>query len=130
MPDERATVSMPSEGEAERLMVQWERRLRDLDGMQTNMQAVRGRGTALDGLVVVETAPGGTLLSIQIDPRGMRAGSEGLSEALMAAAQEATVDAARQVSEILEPVLGNDVDLGGLFDGRHPAFQMPKVAED
>ncbi|GGL10667.1 hypothetical protein Sme01_16000 [Sphaerisporangium melleum] len=69
------------------------------------MAETRGQGEAEDGRVVVEVSPGGSLVSLRIDPRAMRLGSEALAEAIIAAARQAEQDAARRAEAVMLPLV-------------------------
>jgi DNA-binding protein YbaB len=60
---------------------------------------IRGVGEAADGLVRVEVSSGGRLTDLRLEPRAMRLDSQSLTEAILAAASQASADAERQIQQ-------------------------------
>ncbi|MFC4529492.1 YbaB/EbfC family nucleoid-associated protein [Sphaerisporangium dianthi] len=77
----------------------------------------RGRGEAEEGRVVVEALPGGSVVSLRIDPRAMRLGSEALAEAILAAARLAEADAAGQAESLMASLVEEPPHPGGFPRG-------------
>lgn len=80
-----------------------ERQQESMSELTETMKTVRGRASRRDGLIKVETLMSGQLESLEIAPRAMKFPSEQLAEEILAAAKEATADAARQISEAMNP---------------------------
>ncbi|HUR07817.1 MAG TPA: YbaB/EbfC family nucleoid-associated protein [Nonomuraea sp.] len=100
-------MTTPGEGipivdeEINRLLAEFQTETRPLEALQENINSLRGRGEAANGEVEVEVLPSGALSGLKINPRALRLGSEALAAAVLAAANNAAADAAKQMSEML-----------------------------
>jgi DNA-binding protein YbaB len=79
---------------------------------------LRGEGKAADGQVTVEVQPTGSLSALEIKPRAMRLGSEALAEAILEAAAKATEDVSARMNEIMSSVVGRNMDVSQLLQGK------------
>ncbi|SNS86100.1 Conserved DNA-binding protein YbaB [Streptosporangium subroseum] len=90
-----------------------------------------GHGEAADGLVRAEVGPEGTLLSVKIDPRAMRLGSEALEEAIMEAFTKALTQATERLSEVMAPLTGGVEEFNKTVRDRLPHSGLsPQVGSD
>jgi DNA-binding protein YbaB len=97
-PDDGIPIVDP---EINRLLAEFQVETRPLEALQENLNSLRGRGEAANGEIEVEVLPSGALSGLKINPRALRLGSEALAEAVLAAANNAATDAARQLSEMM-----------------------------
>ncbi|WP_246365650.1 YbaB/EbfC family nucleoid-associated protein [Nonomuraea rhodomycinica] len=107
----------------DRLLTDFGRLASQFERMQEQLAELRGQGEAANGNVRVEVAPGGALLGVKIDPRAMRLDSEELSEAIMDAFTRAAEDAARRMSDIVEPLTDRVEVFNEAMQGRMPRLE-------
>ncbi|WP_157251668.1 YbaB/EbfC family nucleoid-associated protein [Nonomuraea typhae] len=89
--------------ELDRMFAEFHGEISRLQGLQHEIEEIRGRGTAADGRIVAETTMTGALAALTIDPRAMRLGSGELAEAILGAAAAAAQDAADRAKALMEP---------------------------
>ncbi|WP_433180198.1 YbaB/EbfC family nucleoid-associated protein [Actinoallomurus sp. CA-150999] len=87
--------------ELKRMVQEFGARVQPLEELQHEVAGIRGRGEAAGGLVKVEALPGGGLTSLVIESRALRLGSEALAEAILEAVNQASGDATRAMSELV-----------------------------
>ncbi|MFB9679938.1 YbaB/EbfC family nucleoid-associated protein [Streptosporangium vulgare] len=91
--------------ETDRLLTVIEEQTTRMEEVGQSLAEARGRGEAAGGHVSVEVLASGALAALRIDPRALRLGSEALAEAILAASDEATRDAAEQTGTLLNSLL-------------------------
>lgn len=91
--------------EYEQVMAEAAERIEAVRGLGNQMAEVRGEGESAEGRVRVTTMPGGTLDTLEIDPRAMRMPSEDLAASIMEAAKKAADDGLKKSGELMESVL-------------------------
>lgn len=93
-------------------------RARRVEDLRREFAEIRGKGEAVDGNVVAEVFPGGTLAALEIKPQAMRLGSVELAAAIVQATGRAGEDAAEKtngrISEAMTPLFG---EAEGFTDG-------------
>lgn len=89
--------------ELDRMFAEFHGEIARLQGLQQEIERVRGRGEAAEGRVVAETTMTGALAGLTIDPRAMRLGSDELAAAVLQAAAAAARDAGDQARALAEP---------------------------
>ncbi|MGN9845238.1 YbaB/EbfC family nucleoid-associated protein [Nonomuraea sp. H19] len=97
-----------------KLLDHYQQDLAALERLSDQIAAVRGRGEAADGRVVVEVTQTGGLAGLTIDPRALRLGSAELAAAILDAAAKATRDAEQGARDLVAPFT-----TGTLLDGEH-----------
>ncbi|MFF5208741.1 YbaB/EbfC family nucleoid-associated protein [Streptosporangium sp. NPDC000396] len=90
--------------EVDRLLENFGKLAHQYEKMVDELVEATGQGEAADGLVRVEVGPEGSLISVKIDPRAMRLGSEGLEEAIMEAASKALSNATALLNDVMAPL--------------------------
>jgi DNA-binding protein YbaB len=84
--------------------------------IRAHQAELRGRGTTANGRVVAEVLSSGALVSLSIDPRAMRLGSEVLADEILAAVRKAAQDVSGRATELMEPsvteLMGDQTDDG------------------
>jgi DNA-binding protein YbaB len=78
--------------------------------LQQAVQSARGIARSSDGQVTVVVAPGGALVSLQLDDRAVDRGAQALQAAIMDAVQRATADAAAQLEDLVRPIVDSRLD--------------------
>jgi DNA-binding protein YbaB len=108
----------------------------EFEQMRGQLTEVRGHGEAMDGLVKVEVAPGGVLLSVDIEPKAMRLGSKALGAAIVEASAIAVQQAATRMNDLLSPLLGEVDGFNEALQGKLPSLDLassfsssPELAE-
>ncbi|MET7337895.1 YbaB/EbfC family nucleoid-associated protein [Nonomuraea sp. NPDC005650] len=99
-----------------RLMDRFQRDVAALEQLSAQMAAVKGRGEAAEGRVVVEVTQTGALSGLTIDPRAMRLGSGELTAAILEAAAKAARNAEEASTSLVAPFVTGTV-LGDEDDG-------------
>ncbi|MEV4565440.1 YbaB/EbfC family nucleoid-associated protein [Nonomuraea sp. NPDC049419] len=100
-----------------RLLRGYQQDLAELESLRDRIAAVKGRGEAADGRVVVEVTQAGTLAGITIDPRAMRLGSQQLAAAIMEAAGRAGRQAEQEAQDLVTPFIAGTLLDGDRADG-------------
>lgn len=93
----------------ERVAQESEEALRRLSGVFGELEAVRGEGTAAQGMVGAVVDGGGGIQEVTIDPRAMRLDSLTLAEAVTEAVRLAQGEARRSNEELLRAAVGEGV---------------------
>ncbi|MGW0811056.1 YbaB/EbfC family nucleoid-associated protein [Nonomuraea sp. NPDC002799] len=77
-------MTIPSTGDPEidRALAELAAQTAGLDEARRKIEETKGRGESVRGQVVVEVGASGSLVSLHIDPRAMRLGSQALAEAI------------------------------------------------
>jgi DNA-binding protein YbaB len=78
--------------------------------LQQAVMSARGTARSSDGQVTVVVAPGGALVSLQLDDRALDRGARALQAAIMDTVQLATADAAAQLEDLVRPIVGSRFD--------------------
>ncbi|MFC4116375.1 YbaB/EbfC family nucleoid-associated protein [Nonomuraea zeae] len=92
-----------------RLLSGFQQDMAALERLSDQIAAVRGRGEAAEGRVVVEVTQSGGLAGLTIDPRAMRLGSTELAAAILDAAAKAARDAEHGTSSLVAPFISGTV---------------------
>ncbi|GGO66982.1 YbaB/EbfC family nucleoid-associated protein [Nonomuraea cavernae] len=115
-----------SDHEFSRLLDRFRQETAELERLRERIAAVRGRGVAADGRVVVETTQTGALAGLVIDSRAMRLDSAELAAAILEASAESAGDAQRAVGDLMAPfVTGTVLDHTGPPDARRARGSRP-----
>jgi DNA-binding protein YbaB len=93
-------------------------RLERFSELQEQISQAGATGSALEGLVQVGVGPTGNLLSVTIDPRAMRSGSELVGEAIMEAYRTAVAETTERVNGLLADLMPAGLPFGGQVTGQ------------
>ncbi|TDC92677.1 YbaB/EbfC family DNA-binding protein [Saccharopolyspora aridisoli] len=89
------------------MMRKFEEQAAQAGQLRERMQEIKGQGRSADGSVTVTVAPSGAVLDLQLTASATRQPHTSLQQGIMTAIREGTQDAARQVDETVQPVLGD-----------------------
>ncbi|WP_329085304.1 MULTISPECIES: YbaB/EbfC family nucleoid-associated protein [unclassified Streptosporangium] len=98
-------LSPTGDRETDRMIAELQEQVNRAEEIGRQLGEVRGRGEAAGGQVTVETLSTGALVSLRIDPRALRLGSEALTEAIMEAAGHAARAAAEAANRLMASLL-------------------------
>lgn len=105
-----------------------EQRTQDLlaraEKTKSDIAQVTGVATSEDGAATATVSATGALLSVTFNRAADKLPKERLAEAVMAAARKAQATAARQVTDLMTPLIGTDSEAMRLLRS-----QLPKVEE-
>jgi DNA-binding protein YbaB len=112
---------------------QWLRQLEEQTGealaeaadLRTVVTTTQGRARSADGLVSAVVAPGGALVSLELDERVMDRTAHALQHAIVDTIRRAGADAAAQLEQAVRPVIGDRYDEALKAAGA----QMPELPE-
>ena len=88
------------------MMRRFEEQAQQAGQLKEQMQEVRGQAHSADGSVSVEVAPSGAVMDLKLTPEAMRQSHAALQQAILGAISTATQNAAQQMNEVVDPVLG------------------------
>jgi DNA-binding protein YbaB len=98
--------------ELEREMAKLFDQLGRFQALQQELTQAEETATAADGLVEVTVGPTGNLLGVTFNPRVMRLDSQSLTEAVMAAYQDACAQMGHRLNELMRPLLPDGIRAG------------------
>jgi DNA-binding protein YbaB len=94
---------------------QWLRQMEEQTGealaeaadLRTVVATTQGRARSADGLVSAVVAPGGALVSLELDERVMSGTAHALQHSIVDTIRRASADAAAQLEQAVRPVIGD-----------------------
>ncbi|MDI5978516.1 YbaB/EbfC family nucleoid-associated protein [Amycolatopsis magusensis] len=102
--------------------------------LQQKIGELRGSARNADGSVTVTVAPSGAVLGLQLAPHAMRKSHTQLQQEILGAIRQATQQAAAQLEQTVQPILGEQAEKvqGGVQRPRRAAAraQRPATAGD
>lgn len=114
-------MAQPSE-RIQEMMRKFEEQAAQAGQLRERMQEIKGQGRSADGSVTVTVAPSGAVLDLQLTASATRQPHTSLQQSIMAAIREGTQDAARQMDETVQPVLGDRAEqFKSAFNAHSPA---------
>ncbi|MEO3826950.1 YbaB/EbfC family nucleoid-associated protein [Actinomadura sp. B10D3] len=109
------------------LLQTYQEKRRQIQEMQSRLEAIEAEAEAADGMVRVKVDRQGRLTSLELDPRVQRKlGSEQLAEAIM----EATRDAQAQVTDQMRTAMQGLAPEGAAESGFDIAKLLPERPDD
>ncbi|MCP9950804.1 MULTISPECIES: YbaB/EbfC family nucleoid-associated protein [Actinomadura] len=109
------------------LLQTYQEKRRQIQEMQSKLEAIEAEAEAADGMVRVKVDRQGRLTSLELDPRVQRKlGSEQLAEAIM----EATRDAQTQVTDQMRAAMQGLAPEGAAESGFDIAKLLPERPDD
>jgi DNA-binding protein YbaB len=110
----------PFQAQLDAAMRQIREQLDTFQARRESVAALVGEGTSEDGLVTVRTGAAGMLEDLEIDPKAMRLGSQGLRDAILEAARNAVTNYREALAEFA-PAVPTDMDklIRDFGDGGH-----------
>lgn len=91
----------------EQLMRNVQEQAAKADELQSAVENVRGTATSADRSVTVTAASSGAVLDLQLDAQAARQSHVVLQKTILSTIREATRNAAEQLDEVAEPLLGD-----------------------
>ncbi len=89
---------------------QSERALEEAADLRTVVSTTRGSARSADGLVSAVVAPGGALVSLELDERVMTGTALQLQQSVVDTIRRASADAAAQLEAAVRPIVGERYD--------------------
>ncbi|WP_291419657.1 YbaB/EbfC family nucleoid-associated protein [Actinophytocola sp.] len=89
---------------------QSEQALAEAADLRTVVATTQGTARSADGLVAATVAPGGALVSLQLDDRVMGGTALALQTAIVDTVHRAGADAAAQLEQAIRPIVGDRYD--------------------
>ncbi|QUH06217.1 YbaB/EbfC family nucleoid-associated protein [Saccharopolyspora erythraea] len=89
------------------MMRRFEEQAAQVGQLREKMQEIRGQARSSDGAVLVTVAPSGAVMDLQLSPDAVRQSHTALQRSILGAIREATQDAAQQMDDTVQPVLGD-----------------------
>ncbi|WP_165970783.1 YbaB/EbfC family nucleoid-associated protein [Actinomadura sp. 6K520] len=109
------------------LLQTYQEKRRQIQEMQSKLEAIEAEAEAADGMVRVKVDRQGRLASLELDPRVQRRlGSTELAEAIM----EATKDAQTQVTDLIREAMQGLAPEGAAEHGFDIAKLLPERPDD
>jgi DNA-binding protein YbaB len=93
---------------------------------KARLERIAATATSADGAVTVTVNTGGALQQLTFGPRADELPRARLAQAILATAQRAQVDAARQLTSVMAPVIGADSDAMKFLQEQSPAPEVPE----
>jgi hypothetical protein len=87
-----------------------ERALEEAADLRTVVSTTRGSARSADGLVSAVVAPGGALVSLELDERVMTGTALQLQQSVVDTIRRASADAAAQLTAAVRPIVGDRYD--------------------
>lgn len=87
-----------------------EEALTEAAGLRTLVATTQGHARSADGLVSAVVAPGGALVSLNLDERVMERTAMSLQHTIVDTIRRASADAAAQLEQAVRPVIGDRYD--------------------
>jgi DNA-binding protein YbaB len=84
--------------------------LAEAAGLRTVVATTQGTARSADGLVSAVVAPGGALVSLELDERVMERTALSLRDAIVDTIRRASADAAAQLEQAVRPIIGDRYD--------------------
>ncbi|TDD84976.1 YbaB/EbfC family DNA-binding protein [Saccharopolyspora karakumensis] len=104
------------------MMRKFEEQAAQAGRLRERVQEIKGQGRSADGSVTVTVAPSGAVLDLQLTASATRQPHTSLQQSIMTAIREGTQDAARQMDETVQPVLGDRAEqFKSAFNAHSPA---------
>lgn len=100
--------------------------------LRTAVTNTRGTARSGDGLVSAVVAPGGALVSLQLDERAIELSALSLQQSIVDTIHRASADAAAQLEAAVRPIVGERYDLAvAAAQSEMPEIQgLPEPADD
>ncbi|MGB3444808.1 MAG: YbaB/EbfC family nucleoid-associated protein [Actinophytocola sp.] len=96
---------------------------------KSDIAKVTGVATSEDGVATATVSATGALLAVSFGRAADKLPKERLAEAVMAAARKAQATAARQVTDLMTPLIGNDSDAMRMLREQLPKLEEPSPAQ-
>jgi DNA-binding protein YbaB len=93
---------------------------------KARLERIAATATSADGAVTVTVNTGGALQELTFGPRADELPRTRLAQAILATAKRAQVDAARQLTSVMAPVIGADSDAMKFLQEQIPAPEVPE----
>jgi DNA-binding protein YbaB len=101
------------------LLETYQEKRRQIQDMQSKLEAIEAEAEAADGMVKVRVDRQGRLTSLELDPRVQRRlGSEELAEAVMEASREAQANVTEQMRAAMRGLAPEGAAEGGIDFGK------------